>query len=236
MIEIKNSTVIYQTADISTSFDTSGGNSLIAGFMLPGSGFPVSRTITSVKFNSADFTQQLSQSVYHSKDGGSNLNVYWYTLPNPTPGSNTFAVVTNTTPSDQILCYLLSFSGTSTGDLVSGVAYGQDDADTVPDPSLAITATAKSTFGIMMGTNRNYSPGNNYFNVGSGFTEAYDSQGIAGASDGRWAEYKSFTGIGSKTFDGTCNYDVPPGPDSWGAIAILINGAKEGGPQFMYSD
>ena len=227
-ISIANSTEIYQTADISTAFDSSGGNLLVVGLMLPGTGFPVSRTVSTITFNGAAMTQQLSESVYHSVDGSSNLNAYWYTLPNPASGSNTFAVTTNTTPSDQIWCYLLSLSGINSASPVSGATHGQDDADTAPDPTLSITSIADSTFGIMMGTNRNYSPGNNYLNAGSGFTETIDAQGIAGASDGRWAQYKTFNGTGAKTFDCTCNYDAPPGPDSWGAIAILLNASFQG--------
>ena len=196
--------------------------------MLPGTGFPVSRTVTSIKYNNVDFTEKLNQSVYHSKDGGSNLNVYWYILPNPTAGSNTFAVVTNTTPSDQIWCYLLSLTGVNSAFPFSGATHGQDDADTAPNPTLAITAAVDSTFGVMMGTHRPYTPSANFFNPGTDFTESIDAQGIAGSGDGRWAEYRTFLGTGSKTFDGTGNYDVAPAPDSWGAIAILLNASIQG--------
>jgi len=85
MPTLVNSTSFYQTADVSSAFDATGANILVAGLIAAG-------TVNSITYNGSAFTEQLNTSL--AIDGAPTVSAgfLFYTLINPTTGSNTFAV------------------------------------------------------------------------------------------------------------------------------------------------
>ena len=221
MISIANTGGASSAGDISTAFDSSGGDYLVAIIFIQGN-----PTFVEVSYNGEALTQQV---VSDELDIG-QANVFIYTLANPAAGENTFVSDAN---KSQVV-FLMSLKNVNIADAIEGT--GTDSSITILD--------------VRMGTNVNNANTASSMIIQGGFgehtgsatweqinpddsTELKDSQESNVGGGRSNVIYKTFTGSGEKNITsdfaptGDLNYCL--------SVGIMLNGAPTSKAQ-MISD
>lgn len=217
-MEIVNSVSHFTTADTSEAFDSVDADYLVACTVSAFGGGP-----SAITFDGDSFTEEFSrQESFGSSQPDAKLTVW--VLPNPSQGSFTFTVDANAAGSDRYFAALFALKGVNPTSPIAGADY----SNSIEPVAIPITTPYSDSIGIVFGTVYANVAGADYHDFGSGFTEAYDAQGIQTTnSGGIYLMYRIFTTSGEKLLDnGGNNADAPQKAIN---VAVLINGTQGGG-------